>query len=176
MRRFSLCVVPFLFLLSQISGCSQQTAEEKGKALATEKIDLVKGVGEALKEKGGQAAESVAQGTGELLQGADRGFSKAFDWKLSSGPGLSAAGLSVSRVQQSPSSTGAVDAYLVATRDAEGVLLMLAFDAQKQEMARVKVDLKMAAGEGRYQTLALDERTPVKSIREVSFELLPAAK
>lgn len=175
-RRFSLYALPLFLAMSQISGCSQQTAEEKGKALATEKIDLVKGVGEALKEKGGQAAESVAQGTGEILQGADRGFSKAFDWKLANGEGMNAAGVTVTRVQQTPASSSGVDAYLVATRDAEGVLLMLAYDARKQEMARVKVDLKIAAGEGRYQTLTLDERTPVKSIREVSFELLPAAK
>ena len=167
-----------LLVVGTLLGCSKQTAEEKGKELATEKIDLVKGVGEALKDKGGQAAESVAHGTGEVWQGMEKGFNNAFDWKLTNGPAMTAAGLAVSRVQQASASTDAgnkVDAYLTAARDAEAVLTMVAYDARKREMARTRIKLKIGAGEGRYETFVLDERTPVKSIREVSFDLLPAA-
>jgi hypothetical protein len=176
-RCFSWIVLPVALAVA-LSACSKQTAEEKGKELATEKIDLVKGVGEALKDKGGQAAESVAHGTGEVLQGMEKGFSNAFDWKLTNGPGMTAAGLAISRVQPASSSVGAgnkVDTYVTAARDSEGALLMIAYDARKREMARARINLKIAAGEGRYETFVLDERTPVKSIREVSFELLPAA-
>jgi hypothetical protein len=57
-------------LLAALTGCSKQTAEEKGAALATEKIDLVKGVGSALEEKGAQAAESLTSGLGKVDQQA----------------------------------------------------------------------------------------------------------
>ena len=61
-------------LLAALTGCSKQTAEEKGAALATEKIDLVKGVGSALEEKGAQAAESLTSGLGKVVQGVEKGI------------------------------------------------------------------------------------------------------
>lgn len=176
--RLSCCVLMVCLTTIALPGCSRQTAEEKGKALATEKIDLVKGVGEALKEKGGQAAESVAEGTGDVLQGAGKGFGKAFEWKVAGGPGLAKAGLAVSRIQRgsSPASGGyAVDAYLVATSDAAGTLTMIAYDSSKRELARTRVDMKVNANDGGYQTFLVDERTPFDSIREVAVDFLPRA-
>jgi hypothetical protein len=151
-----------------LAGCSRQTAEEKGKALATEKIDMVKGVGDALQEKGSQAAESVAHGAGNVLQGAGRGIDKAKEWKFSSSEALTKAGLSISRVQNAADK--GVDAYLIAAGNTDGTLSMIARDVAKREVARVRIDLTMAANDARYETFALDSRTPVALISELSFD------
>lgn len=152
-------------------GCSRQTAEEKGKALATEKIDMVKGIGDALQEKGSQAAESVTHGAGTVFQGAGKGFDKAFEWKFSSTEALAKAGLSISRVQRHADS--GVDTYLIATDAAEGTLSMVAFDVAKREVARVRLDVKIDAMDARYETFPLDGRTPVAMISELSFDFRP---
>lgn len=167
-----------VFAAISFSGCSRQTAEEKGKALATEKIDMVKGIGEALKEKGGQAAESVAQGTGGVFQGVGEGFDKAFEWKLNNGTGMEKVGLTVTRIDKGSSVDGkqnGVNAYIVAKQDTAGMLSMIAYDSAKREMARASVTMQIRANQGRYESLVLDERTPVKSIREVTFDFEPGA-
>lgn len=169
-------VVLMLLAGSFLLGCSRQTAEEKGKELATEKIDLVKGVGEALKEKGAQAAESLAHGTGNVLQGAGDGFDKAFEWKLTSGSGLGRAGLSVPRVSKAAShvSNGsAIDVYVVAEREAVGTLSLTAYDVKHREVARTGVALKITTNSGSYETMVLDERVPVNTIREIAFDFMP---
>ena len=169
-------VVLILFAGSFLFGCSRQTAEEKGKELATSKIDLVKGVGEALKEKGSQAAESLAQGTGKVLQGAGDGFDNAFEWKLTNAPGMGGAGLSVPRVGKAASAASegnAIDVYVVAQREAVGLLSMTAFDAKHREVARMSNELKIGANSSRYETLVLDARVPLNSIREVTFDFAP---
>lgn len=174
------CVHVVLMLLagSLLFGCSRQTAEEKGKEMATAKIDLVKGVGEALKEKGSQAAESLAQGTGKVLQGAGDGFDNAFEWKLANAPGMGSAGLSVPRVGKAASHASegnAIDVYVVAEREAVGMLSMTAYDAKHREVARMSKELKVGARSSTYETLVLDERVPVSSIREVTFDFAPGA-
>lgn len=167
-----------LLALAGAPGCSQQTAEEKGKALATEKIDLIKGVGDALTEKGKGAAQSVAQGTGSVFQGMDEGFGKAFEWRFTNGADMEKAGLKVTRVDRAGSgadSEHSVNAYLVATGAANGSLTMIAYDQDKREVARTRSPVTMEAGSGRYETLTLDSRSPMKAIREVAFDFLPDA-
>jgi hypothetical protein len=177
MRRAIPSILLTALIALNLPACSRQTAEEKGKEMATEKIDLVKGVGDALKEKGSQAAESVAQGAGKVLQGADEGFGKAFEWQFTNGAGLEQAGLKVSRIDRAtpgPDSEHSVNVYLVSNGPATGKLTMIAYDSGKRELARTHADLKLSGADGRYETLKLDERTPMKSIREVSFDFQPA--
>ena len=168
-RAVALACMTVLTLMS----CSRQTAEEKGKALATEKIDMVKGIGDALQEKGSQAAESVTHGAGVVFQGAGKGFDKALEWNFSSGEALTKAGLSISRVQRN--SDKGVDAYVIASSDANGVLSMVAFDAAKREVARVRLELKIDAKDARYETFTVDSRTPVAMISELTFDFEPKA-
>ncbi|MCE1241331.1 MAG: hypothetical protein LWW83_15555 [Azonexaceae bacterium] len=178
MRRTVPSILLAALIALNLPACSRQTAEEKGKEMATEKIDLIKGVGDAIKEKGGQAADSVAQGAGKVLQGADEGFGKAFEWQSSSSPSLDQAGLKVSRIDRAtpgPDSEHSVNIYLVSNGPAAGKLTMIAYDSGKRELARTHADLKLASADGHYETLKLDERTPMKSIREVSFDFQPTA-
>jgi hypothetical protein len=158
-----------------LPACSRQTAEEKGKELATEKIDMVKGIGEAMKEKGGQAAESLAHGAGTVVKGAGQGIDAAFQWETRSSSALQQAGLTVTRVQRASDGKVAIDIYLLASAPVDTTLLMIGSDAQRQELARHRIPLRLAAGEGRYETVELDPRTPLDKLSSLSFDLLPAA-
>lgn len=168
-------VLLVLLIVLNLHACSRQTAEEKGKALATEKIDLVKGVGDALNEKGKQAAESVAQGAGRVVQGVDEGFGKAFEWQLSNSASMEKAGLKVFRAEPGPESEHSVNAYIVASGAASGSLSMIAYDPVRREVARTRAGISMEAGSGRYETLFLDKRTPMRAIREIEFDFQPTA-
>lgn len=159
------------------AACSRQTAEEKGKELVAEKAGMVKGIGDALQEKGAEAAQSVAHGAGNVLQGASTGLEDAFAWKVVSAESLGKNGLTVSRVQHGKATdktSKTVDVYLVANAPAQGNLQMIVYDVAKREVGRAKVNLKMAANDGRYETFELDERADLSLVREVSFDLQPA--
>ena len=69
-----ICLMLLVTGAVSMTACSRQTAEEKGKAIATEKIDMVKGIGGALEEKGSGAAEAVASGVGNVVKGLGKGF------------------------------------------------------------------------------------------------------
>lgn len=62
-RALAMC---FCALALQLVACSKQTAEEKAKEMATEKVDMAKGIGDVLQEKGTAAAESVTSGMGKV--------------------------------------------------------------------------------------------------------------
>lgn len=156
--------------------CSKQTAEEKGKEMATEKIDLVKGIGDALVEKGSTAAESLSQGTGKVLKGTQSGFDKAFAWKADLGASMQQAGLDVTQLQRNHSDAtlkNRFDVYFVANQNALGTVQMIAYDQNQKELARVRHELNLQAQDARYETLALDERVPVEKIASVTFEFFP---
>ena len=158
--------------------CSRQTAEEKGKELVAEKAGMVKGIGDALQEKGAEAAQSVAHGAGNVLQGASTGLDEAFAWKVVSTDSMSKSGVTVSRVQHGKAtdkSSKTVDAYLIANAPVQGSLQMIVYDVAKREVGRAKVNVKMAANDARYETFELDERADLGLVREVSFDLQPAA-
>lgn len=172
---FRIALLAFALLLS--TACSRQTAEEKGKELVAEKAGLVKGIGDALQEKGAEAAQSVAHGAGNVLQGASTGFEDAFAWKVVSAESVGKNGLTVSRVQHGKATektSKTVDVYLVANAQAQGSLQMIVYDIAKREVGRAKVNVKIATNEGRYETFEFDERTDLGLVREVSFELQPA--
>ena len=54
-----------------------QAAEEQGSLLAATKARVVKGVGEALKTEGKDAAQSVTEGSGEVVKAVGAGFDKS---------------------------------------------------------------------------------------------------
>lgn len=163
-------------MLACLCACSRQTAEEKGKELATEKIDLVKGIGDALQDKGSAAAQSVAHGAGNVMQGASTGLEQALEWKLVNAESLAQNGLDVTRVQRglaSERSSKTVDVYVVAKTAVEGTLTMSVYDVAQREIARSKADLKFGADDARYETLPLDARTDLALARQVKFEFKP---
>ena len=59
------------------AGCDDRTAKEVGEDLAQEKVDLVSGAGEVVKEQGEKVANTVAQGVGNVLSGIAKGFDES---------------------------------------------------------------------------------------------------
>jgi hypothetical protein len=171
-------IMALAVLLAALTGCSQQTAEEKGAALATEKIDLVKGVGSALEEKGAQAAESLTSGLGKVVQGVEKGIEKS-GRALVVEPGVAQAGLQITKIQNlTPGSDGnhGLEAYVVSNRACDGMLQVKVFDAMDREIGRSQVALQKTADEAGYTAIPLDARVPLAAITKVmvNFQQKPA--
>lgn len=162
-------LITLVMLLCLATGCSEQTAEEKGAAMATEKIDMVKGVGSALENKGAQAAESLTSGLGKVVQGVEKGIEKS-GRTLVVEPSVTQAGLQVTKVQNL--TTGAdgnhgLEAYVVSNQTCEGTLLVKVFDAMDREIGRSRVALQRPADDAGYVALPLDAQVPLGAITKV---------
>lgn len=172
-RRGKFAVVAVSVLLSCMTlGCSSKTAEEKGKEMAAEKIDLVKGVGAALEEKGGAAAESVTSGLGNIVNGVKKGVAKS-DKRIASDASLAAAGFQVTAVQETPPGTEpdsrGIDAYLVAERKVEGFLKVTVYDVLDKEIGRTKIPFALDAEQGKYFRIPLEQQIEFGKIEKISF-------
>jgi hypothetical protein len=156
--------------------CSRQTAEEKGKAMATEKIDIVTGVGRALEEKGAKAGESVAGGVGTVLNGVKRGVLKS-GRTITLDPSVTTAGIKITKVQDAGRKAGeqvhALEAYVVADAAVAGTLRVTMFDAMDSEIGRISTRLIRASEEGKYEKLALSSQIDMSSISKVVFVFNP---
>ena len=174
LKRFRLVLT--FSCLALILGCSQKTAEEKGKELATEKIDIVKGVGAALEEKGEAAAESITTGAGSLISGVKKGISKSA-LKISSDKSLESAGLEISILQNTPPNeadkTQAIYAYIIAKAKAEGTLKAIAYNVLDKEIGRSSVELKKDTDEAKYNLIPFDKEVDISAISRVSFDFKP---
>jgi hypothetical protein len=157
-----------------LSGCSRKTAEEKGAAMAQEKVDLAKGIGGVLEQQGAAAGESIVHGAGETLAGMAKGFEKSFGRTISSSPALAQAGITISKVQDTRASgekaVHGIDIYVVADKSVSGTLRVVVLDKAKNEIARTGIPVTYAAGDGRYETIALDERVELHSISTLKVD------
>jgi hypothetical protein len=163
-------------LLCAICACTPKSAQEKGVQMAGEKIDMVTGIGDALTNKGGKAAESIATGVGTVVEGAERGAMRV-GRKVSVAPTLAAAGLTVTKVQDS-ADTGAdslhgLQAYVVAKAAVAGTLRMFAYDVLSREIGRSSVPLTLASDDARYVGLPLDRQVKLRGIVRVEFTFIP---
>ncbi len=186
MRRKDFRFIGFVLALSSViamSACSRQTAEEKGRELATEKIDLVKGIGSALEAKGGGAAEAVAGGVGTVVKGLGKGMEKS-GRTIVVAPSVEQAGLQITKVQEATAAGDraayhGLEVYIVANADAQGKLRVIVYDLLDKEIGRARVDLERAAEEGKYLAVPLDQQISLGSIAKVAFEFQsspPAAR
>lgn len=159
-----------------LCACSQESAEEKGAKLAGEKIDMVAGIGNALTDKGGKAAESIASGVGNVVKGVERGALKV-GRKLDVDPSLARAGLAVSRVQDAAEAGSGeahgLLAYVIANAQAEGNLRMFAYDALGREIARSSVPVVFAGDDARYVALSLEKNVALGDVVAVGFRFVP---
>jgi len=159
-----------------LCACSSKSAEEKGADMAGEKIDMVAGIGNALTDKGGKAAESIASGVGTVVKGVERGALKV-GRKLDIDPSLARAGLAVSRVQDgTEAGNGAAHgllAYVIASTRAEGSLRMFAYDALGREIGRSSVPVAYGGDDASYVALALDKNVALGDVVAVGFKYVP---
>jgi hypothetical protein len=185
MYRTSLMGVLGCAVALQLAGCSRQSAEDKAKEMATEKVDMAKGVGDVLQDKGTAAAESVATGVGKVLKGVERGFEKS-GRTVALSEGARQAGLQATKVQLADASvagasqadaapTHAIEVYVLTERDAAGALKAKVFNALDQEIGRARQAFQQGADEGRYVRIALDPQLDLQAISRVELDFVPEA-
>jgi hypothetical protein len=157
-----------------LAGCSRKTALEKGTEMATAKLDMATGIGDALQAKGAAAGESVAGGIGTVIKGAERGVMKS-GRTIDEDKTVAAAGLKITRVQDVPDGAAAhgFDAYIVSDAAAKGTLRVLVFDALNREIGRTTIPIDRKAEEARYETVSLDAQVDRSAIRKIGFVFKP---
>ena len=171
----------FCSLALGTSACSRKSAEEKGVEMATEKLDLAKGIGSALEEKGSATAESLATGVGNVVKGIGKGVEKS-GRSVAVKDSVERAGLKITKVQNaSVSSEGAavhgLEAYVISDANVRGKLRVIAYDILDKEIGRAKIDLVSSADDAKYVPIPLDAQVKIDSIVKVEFDFVaePAA-
>ena len=162
-------LVPCVLLLA-LCACSRQSAQEKGTALATDKLDLVTGIGNALETKGAAAGESITGGVGTVIRGVERGVMKS-DRAIVADPTLAAAGLRVTSIQGD--AEHGLEAYVISDSDANGTLRVLAYDVMGREIGRASLRIKRGADEARCEGLPFDGAVRLGDVRKVAFVFKP---
>lgn len=172
-----------MIALGALAGCDDRTAEQKGKDLATEKLDVATGIGTALEQKGSTAGEAVVTGLGNVMKGMEKGVNKS-GRKLVSDESVTKAGLKITKVQDAPSepveegkkaSGPALDVYIVGDADAEGKLRVIMYDVMDQEIGRASMQVSRKADEGKYQRIELDPQLERTAIARLNFDFKPSA-
>ena len=175
----TLCLAASLAAVGALSACDSRTAEQKGGDMATEKIDMAKGIGDALEKKGGIASEAVATGIGSVYKGVEKGVSKS-GREIATDDSLKKAGLKITRVQDAPADeegkkVNGLDLYVVSDADAHGKLRVLTFDLLGNEVSRSNFEIKRSADEGKYERLMLETLVPLSKISKLEISFKPHA-
>lgn len=176
MKTITLHLFTLTAIVLALSACSQKSAEQVGKDMATEKIDIAKGIGTAMQEKGAAAGESVTRGAGNVIKGMERGIlqsGRAIEVDAS----LAASGLQITTIQNSdPGKNGkthGLDAYVIAGKASNGTLKVLVFDALDHEIGRASVPLVRATDEAKYQRIPFEEQVSLSAISKAKFSFEP---
>ena len=168
-----------------LSACCCQSREEKLKAaedegnlLVATKAKLLKGAGEAVKKEGKEAAQTIAEGTGEVVKGLGTGIEKGLmEVKFNPHESIAANGLGVSRAARGEQGTKqhVVTAYVTFEKAFKGVIEMRAYDGENREVGRSKVDTDEKESGAKYVDFQFDERTPLMTAGHFELRATPAA-
>lgn len=151
-------------------------AEEKGNLLVATKAKLLKGAGDAVKKEGKEAAESIAEGTGEVVKGLGKGIDKGLlEVKLKPHESVAANGLGVSRAARGEDATAnhTITAYVTFEKAFAGVLEVRAYDTEDREVGRAKVDADEKESGAKYVDFAFDARTPLMTAGHFELRATP---
>ena len=159
-----------------VSACSRKSAEEKGVEMATEKLDMAKGIGSALEQKGSDAAESITTGVGNVVKGIGKGVEKS-GRTIAVKDSIARAGLKITKVQDASTPTDGtavhgLEAYVISDADARGKLRVIAYDILDKEIGRAKIDLVSSADDAKYVPIPLDAQVKIDSIVKVEFDFV----
>ncbi len=160
-------------VLLLVSACDKRTAEEKGNDLASEKIGIVQGIGNALKEKGAEASEAVTDGVSSVFKGVEKGVVRATDTQIELSEAAKTAGIEISTVQamdKEGKESHGLDVYILANQALEGKLRAIFYDALGKEIGRASKDIKRAPEEAKYEALTIEKQINLASINKVSFD------
>ena len=172
-----LFIATAVMALAALTGCDDRTAEEKGKDLATEKLDAATGIGTALEEKGTKAGESIVTGLGNVVKGFEKGVNKS-GRTLVSEDSVTKAGLEITKVQDAVAAADekpAIEVYILSKADAEGKLRVIMYDVMDKEIGRTSVQLSRKADDGKYQRIEVDAQLDRSAISKLTFDFKPSA-
>jgi hypothetical protein len=151
-------------------------SEDEGNLLVATKARLLKGAGEAVKKEGKEAAESVAEGTGEVFKGLGKGLEKGLmEVKVKSHESVAAAGLGVTRAARGEDGTAknTVTAYITFEKAFAGALEVRVYDGEDREVGRAKVDLDEKESGAKYIDFTFDPRTPLMTAGHFELRAVP---
>jgi hypothetical protein len=144
------------------TGCKRKTAEERGKAAADEKAGFVKGVGDSLKDKGREAAQSMGGGVVQVWDGFKEGVEGTPVGQVRITPELEGYGAQTTRVQLT--SGGVINAYVIAEKPFKRELRLKALDKDDREIGRARAVVDFPADHAEYVDFEFDERTPMSQV------------
>jgi hypothetical protein len=155
------------FLIIACASKEERIKEEhdKGQTEVQEKSAYVKGVGEALKEDGKDAAEKISEGVGEVFKGLNSGFDKS----------LSKVNVKISKELQEYISLGRtgkfyndslqqteIVLYVIIEKDTTTNVVLKAFDDEDVELGRKSANINgKLLEDGGYISIPFDKRTPI---------------
>ncbi|MDY7229281.1 hypothetical protein [Hyalangium rubrum] len=160
-----------------VTGCKSreeklQAAEDQGNMLVSTKARIVKGVGEALKTEGKEAAQVVTEGSGEVVKAVGVGFDKGISQvKLAVHQELGPKGLGATRATRAEAAAArhSITVYVTMDQAYTGPLELRAYDAANLEIGRSKVQMDEKSSTAKYVDFEFDPRTPLLTVDH--FEL-----
>lgn len=140
-------------------------AEDEANLAASMKARVVKGVGEALKGEGKDAAKVVGEGSGEVLKAVGVGVDKSLNQvKLSVGGELGAKGIGGTRATlDDASKSHTVSVYVTLEKAYKGPLELRVYDGEQQEVGRAKAELDEKEATAKYVDFKFDPHTPLRT-------------
>lgn len=165
-------ILVLIVVTAMLSSClSSEEQKQKAEAEAREKtekqISRAKGVGEALKETGNSAMESITEGVGEVIKGANKGFDKSFvsvEMRLSDGA-KSYFNATRTRIDTDTLGHQEIISYLTFDKECVGKLTMKLFDEDDQEVSRSVIQVDEQADEAKYVAFPFDQRTSFSLVK-----------
>lgn len=176
----SALVVVTLAVLS-LSACKSReeklkAAEDEGNLLVATKAKLLKGAADAVKKEGKEAAESLAEGTGEVVKGIGSGIEKGFkEVKIAAHESLATQGMTATRATRGEDGTAAhtVTVYMTFEKAWTGSVELRAYDQQEREVGRAKVELTEKESNAHYVDFVFDPRTPLLTAGKFDLRATP---
>ena len=166
-----------------LSACCCQSREEKlkssedeGNLLIATKARMLKGAGEAVKKEGQEAAETIAEGTGEVVKGLGKGIQKGLmEVKVNPHETMAANGLGITRAARGEQGTAqhTITVYVTFEKGFEGVLEMRAYDSENREVGRSKLESMEKDSGAKYIDFTFDERTPLMTASRFDLRATP---
>lgn len=139
-------------------------SEDEANLAASMKARMVKGVGEALKTEGKDAAKVVAEGSGETLKAVGAGFDKSLNQvKIGAIQELAAKGLGGTRASLDEANKHTVAVYVTMEKPYTGPLELRVYDGEDKEVGRAKVELDEKEATAKYVNFKFDEHTPLRT-------------
>lgn len=169
----------FVLATAALASCAskeeqKKQSEEEGNFLVAKESRFVKGIGDALKDEGKVAAESVSEGVGEVFKGFDKGFDKSLTKITVKANDDVSTYIKLGRTAKHYNDTTLktdVIIYAIFEKDFSGKLLLKAFDKENTELGRKTLEIKKKADDVEYLSFQFDERTPLSLADTYTLEI-----